>query len=63
MSASNVDLLQSLFEAQSSKDSLMQSVLMGLSSSDKVIVFEGVTDYQVYDEWLKSDLVYQNAEH
>ncbi|WP_158698769.1 DUF4435 domain-containing protein [Cronobacter dublinensis] len=63
MSASNIDLLQSLFEAQSSKDSLMQSVLMGLSSSDKVIVFEGVTDYQVYDEWLKSDLVYQKAEH
>ncbi|GDX06668.1 DUF4435 domain-containing protein [Buttiauxella sp. A111] len=63
MSDSNFDLLGSLINAQSTKDSLMQSVLMSLSSCDRVVVFEGHTDYQVYDEWLKHDEIYKSSEH
>lgn len=63
MSDANLDLLQSLMSAQTSKDSLMQSALMSLSSCDRVIIFEGSTDYQVYDEWLKNDDTYKHSEH
>lgn len=63
MSDINLGLLDNLRLAQSTKDSLMQMVLMTLSSADRVIVFEGETDYQAYDEWLKNDDVYHSAEH
>ncbi|HIC6655368.1 TPA: DUF4435 domain-containing protein, partial [Salmonella enterica subsp. enterica serovar Cerro] len=63
MEFSNNDLLSNLLSAQSTKESLMQIVLMALSTSDKVLVFEGDTDYQVYDEWLKHECYYPNAEH
>lgn len=63
MSDIGFGLLDSLRHAQSTKDSLMQMVLMALSSVERVIVFEGDTDYQVYDEWLKNNNSYSNAEH
>lgn len=59
----DLGLLNNLRLAQSTKDSLMQAVLMTLSSVNKVIVFEGDTDYQVYDEWFKNDEEYLSAEH
>ncbi|HGW4086802.1 TPA: DUF4435 domain-containing protein [Klebsiella michiganensis] len=63
MSDNTLDILDSLRKAQLTKDSLMQTVLMALSTFDKVIVFEGDTDYQVYDEWLKHNPVYTSSEH
>lgn len=57
------NLLSELTRAQSTKDSLMQTVLMALSSTNIIIVFEGKTDYQVYDEWLKNNEIYNKAEH
>lgn len=63
MSEINLGLLDNLRLAQSSKDSLMQNVLMALSSVENVIVFEGDTDYQVYDEWLKDNQNYTRSEH
>ncbi|EPE4036382.1 DUF4435 domain-containing protein [Enterobacter kobei] len=59
----NLQLLDSLRMAQSTKDSLMQTVLMALSKCQSIIVFEGDTDYQVYDEWLKDTPKYRSSEH
>lgn len=60
---SRQNILSELTRAQSTKDSLMQEVLMALSSNNIIIVFEGKTDYQVYDEWLKTNEIYKKSEH
>lgn len=56
-------LLDELRAAKNSHNTLKQEILMAKTNFQKVFVFEGVTDYGVYDEWLKNDFSYKKSGH
>lgn len=60
---SNDNLLDELLKAKESKNPLKQEILMAKSFVDSIYVFEGVDDFPVYDEWLKSNQHYLNSCH
>jgi len=56
-------LLDDLIKAKDSKNPLKQEILMAKSFVDNIYVFEGVDDFPVYDEWLKSNVHYKKSSH
>lgn len=56
-------LLDELRAAKNSHSTLKQEILMAKTNFRKVFVFEGITDYGVYDEWLKNEFSYKKAGH
>lgn len=61
--SSKPTLLDELRAAKNSHSTLKQEILMAKTNFHKVFVFEGITDYGVYDEWLKNDFSYQKSGH
>ncbi|WP_368912720.1 hypothetical protein [Proteus mirabilis] len=57
------DLIDEMMAAQSSKSPLIQEIMLGLSTHEKIFVFEGKDDFPVYDEWMKRNEIYRNSCH
>ncbi|WP_273827734.1 DUF4435 domain-containing protein [Providencia rettgeri] len=57
------DILDLLNKAKLSRSALKQEILTLKSESDIVLIFEGVTDFPAYDEWLKHEESYTDCIH
>lgn len=57
------DILVILDKAKTSRMALKQEILTLKSETDIVLVFEGITDFPAYDEWLKHNSSYNDFVH